>query len=186
MMIEKRACAGSTILKICLLLVVVLCCWCGCGCGCGWMMRMIENGAVLGLQCREYVCCWWCWCWVLGVLLCWCLTSTPSFEMFESYKTTNVWDTMDQSVNTQFHLVRGGNSTRWTPEIVEVFFNKVTPLFSSLLIHQNLQKLKQAHGKPKDFVVFYDHVLENAGHWLHVDNPKGLLKLFQEEISPYF
>lgn len=52
-------------------------------------------------------------------------------------------------------IVRAAKSDRWTPDI--------------------MARLKEAEAKKPDNVSF--HVLENAGHWLHTDNPNGLIAI---------
>ena len=57
---------------------------------------------------------------------------------------------------TQLHVVRGGKNTAWTVPILN-----------------DLQKLQ------KDFPTKFGlHVLPKAGHWVHIDDQKGLVDLF--------
>lgn len=44
-----------------------------------------------------------------------------------------------------------------------------------------IQKLAQLDRGPGGAVQI--HVLENAGHWLHVDNPKGLTALLLAHLT---
>lgn len=56
-------------------------------------------------------------------------------------------------------MVRASKSDRWTPDILE--------------------RLEAAAKKNPDRVSY--HILENAGHWLHTDNPGGLIAI----MAPY-
>ena len=57
---------------------------------------------------------------------------------------------------TQLHVVRGGKNTAWTVPVLN-----------------DLQKLQ------KDFPTKFGlHVLPKAGHWVHIDDQKGLVDLF--------
>lgn len=59
-------------------------------------------------------------------------------------------------------VVRAENSDRWSPEVL-----------------QQLESLaNKREGSENGKVSF--HVLPNSGHWVHVDNPTGLL----ETIAP--
>ena len=49
--------------------------------------------------------------------------------------------------------------------------------WSERAIHK-LAQLDRGPGGPVQV-----HVLENAGHWLHVDNPKGLMTLLMSHIQ---
>lgn len=65
----------------------------------------------------------------------------------------------------EIDIVRAEKSDRWDPETV-----------------QRLESL--ASREQGDFggkVAF--HILPEAGHWVHVDNPKGLLKIVGPKIA---
>ena len=62
--------------------------------------------------------------------------------------------------STQVHLVQGDRSDRWTGEELA----RVT------------QAAQERH--------VFDHVVPDAGHWLHVDNPNGLMDVMRS--SPFF
>ena len=61
------------------------------------------------------------------------------------------------TISEKIHLVRAANSDRWTDDIKE--------------------KLKEQQNSKI-------HVLPNAGHWLHVDNPQGLIHILQRYLVP--
>ena len=84
-------------------------------------------------------------------------------ELFESFQQTDCLDVLRHpptraegkgKKEVQIHLVRAENSFR---------------------LHGLQEKLK-------DFPI-YVHTLRNAGHWVHVDNPKGLLKMMIENST---
>lgn len=63
-------------------------------------------------------------------------------------------------------IVRASKSDRWTPDVVE-----------------KLEQVAEDNKTGSDHLgmVSY-HILENAGHWLHSDNPRGLAEI----ITPSF
>jgi pimeloyl-ACP methyl ester carboxylesterase len=64
-------------------------------------------------------------------------------------------------------VVHAENSDRWQPHIL-----------------QKLEALsKKDHQSPEEGTVSF-HVLPNAGHWVHVDNPKGLLEIMTPNFLP--
>ena len=99
-----------------------------------------------------------------GFLIDWLLTSATETDagwtwvydlaavrtMLTSYFTTDFSADLDDWSGTSLHIVRAAKSDRWRPEWVE--------------------KLEQ--NTRVDF-----QTLPDAGHWLHVDNPKGLLEM---------
>ena len=74
-------------------------------------------------------------------------------EMLEDYVRRDAWSVVENPPEgVAVHLVRGERSDRWSPEALSRLANT-------------------RHG----------HVLPDAGHWLHVDNPAGLLDLLTEQ-----
>lgn len=72
--------------------------------------------------------------------------------MLRSYFATDSWPVLEQPpAGVALHVVRAGQSDRWTPALLE-----------------------RLAGCPPAVTV---HVLPDAGHWLHVDDPAGLLAL---------
>lgn len=62
-------------------------------------------------------------------------------------------------------VVRGENSDRWDAEDIE-----------------QLESLANWEGDGSEGKVSV-HVLPESGHWVHVDNPKGLLEIVAPKIS---
>ena len=75
--------------------------------------------------------------------------------MIEDYFTLDT-RTILGTTDRPIHLVRAEKNLRWTQSMID-----------------ELEQLS-----PNTTV----HLLENAGHWVHVDNPSGL----QQLLSPYF
>lgn len=62
-------------------------------------------------------------------------------------------------------IIRAENSDRWDTETVQ---------------HLESIAKQKADGSKGSVAV---HVLPNAGHWVHVDNPKGLLEILAPKIA---
>lgn len=75
-------------------------------------------------------------------------------EMLSDYARADFWPLLDRT-DPAVHVVRAGRSDRWTDDIVERL------------------RASRAH----------EHVLADAGHWVHVDDPEGLLDLLAEGFA---
>ncbi|KAL3139070.1 hypothetical protein ABBQ32_005867 [Trebouxia sp. C0010 RCD-2024] len=81
-------------------------------------------------------------------------------DMYESYRERECWDVVKAPPQgTVLNIVRAANSDRWTKQTM-------------LQLEQAQQSAAKSH--PGQLNV---HVLPNAGHWLHVDNPRGLMDM---------
>lgn len=85
----------------------------------------------------------------------WAFQLANACDMIESYFVLDGRTVLEQTTSP-IHIVRAANSPRWTADIVDEL-NQINPCVQV-------------------------HRLENAGHWVHVDNPVGLQAL----LSPYF
>lgn len=65
-------------------------------------------------------------------------------------------------------IVRAENSDRWNTDVIQ----QLERLAS--------RRVDESKGK------FSVHVLPNAGHWVHVDNPKGLLEIVAPKVANVF
>jgi pimeloyl-ACP methyl ester carboxylesterase len=75
------------------------------------------------------------------------------------YFRVDTWDYLAQPrERPEFRLVVAERSDRWTPALRE-----------------------RAKALPASTRVIY-HELERSGHWVHVDNPDGLLALLREHL----
>ena len=62
-------------------------------------------------------------------------------------------------------IVRGEKSDRWDPDVI-----------------QRLETLAARQRNASEGTVSV-HLLPNAGHWVHVDNPKGLLDIVAPKLA---
>lgn len=62
-------------------------------------------------------------------------------------------------------IVRAENSDRWDTDVIQRL--------------ESLANLRVDESEGK----FSVHVLPNSGHWVHVDNPKGLLEIMAPRIA---
>ncbi|DAZ96508.1 TPA: hypothetical protein N0F65_008059 [Lagenidium giganteum] len=79
-------------------------------------------------------------------------------ELFQSFLTEDFWPLVcDPPHGVDIHFVQAERSKMWTPAVVEAL-----QALASKGIHH--------------------HVLEKADHWVHIDNPNGLLEMIQENM----
>ncbi len=78
-------------------------------------------------------------------------------SMIKDYFRQDFWDIIETHEYGQIHLVRAADSDRWTDSIKE--------------------RLKEQQNSKI-------HVLPNSGHWLHVDNPSGLIHILNRYLLP--
>lgn len=87
----------------------------------------------------------------------WAFNLEGAVQMFNSYRETEYWSLLESPPDgIEFQIVRAEKSDRWEPDVI-----------------QRLASLATRHLGPLDGKVSV-HVLPNAGHWVHVDNPEGL------------
>ena len=81
-------------------------------------------------------------------------------QLFESFLTTDLWPVVQNPpADVELHFVRAERSKMWSPQVVEKFEHLV-----SHAVHL--------------------HLLEKADHWVHIDNPTGLLDIIQANFNP--
>lgn len=81
-------------------------------------------------------------------------------ELMGDYFRVDLWSFLEQArARPELRLVVAERSDRWTPEL-----------------------RARAAALPSSTSVVY-HELANAGHWVHVDNPEGLLALLREHLA---
>jgi pimeloyl-ACP methyl ester carboxylesterase len=96
-----------------------------------------------------------------GDQMTWAFDLNNAIQMFDSYRETEYWDLLENPPNgMDIELVRGENSDRWNPDLI-----------------QRLEKLDESKANVNL------HLLKNSGHWIHVDNPKGLLEIVAPKIA---
>ena len=82
-------------------------------------------------------------------------------EMIDDYFRQDLWAVVEApQVSPELHVVRAERSDRWSPALVARLENPPA-------------------GAPVTL-----HLLEDAGHWVHADNPEGLLELLVEWWLP--
>ncbi|QDZ25284.1 alpha/beta-hydrolase [Chloropicon primus] len=98
-----------------------------------------------------------------GEALDWKFDIAGCRELFQSFKEEDLMPVVrDPPRGTSLHFVKAERSSRLEREVGEEL---------RALCENSVHPLKL-------------HVLENAGHWLHVDNPKGLLDMMAGSLKP--
>ncbi|CAN6439174.1 unnamed protein product [Victoria cruziana] len=96
-----------------------------------------------------------------GKQMTWAFNLSGCVEMFDSFLQKDYWPLLEKPPKgTDVIIVRAERSDRWTPEVIQKLEN---------LSSQGAEEANNGR-------VLY-HVLPDAGHWVHVDNPKGLLDI---------
>lgn len=87
-------------------------------------------------------------------------------QMFQSYRDTDYFPLLEHPPKgMEISIVRAENSDRWNKDII-----------------QQLDRCSSKRVGETEGMVSV-HVLPNAGHWVHVDNPKGLLEIVAPNIA---
>ncbi|KAF8397920.1 hypothetical protein HHK36_016846 [Tetracentron sinense] len=95
----------------------------------------------------------------------WAFDLKGAVEMFSSYREKSYWPLLDHPPKgLEITIVRAENSDRWSSDVV--------------------QQLESLASRRRDGSVgkVSVHVLPNSGHWVHMDNPKGLLDILAPSI----
>ena len=80
-------------------------------------------------------------------------------EMIADYFAQDYWPLLEHSPQITRHVLRAERSNRWSDDAIAA-----------------LERLdREQHA-------FHSHLLVQAGHWVHVDNPEGLLELMTERL----
>ncbi|XP_045795914.1 protein ABHD11 [Trifolium pratense] len=96
----------------------------------------------------------------------WIFDLQSAKEMFHSYWEKSYWDLLENPPQgMEIVIVRAEKSDRWDEEAIE-----------------RIQKLASQGGTDSVGKVSFC-VLPNAGHWVHVDNPKGLLEIVASKMA---
>ncbi|KAM7264077.1 hypothetical protein ACFE04_001760 [Oxalis oulophora] len=96
----------------------------------------------------------------------WSFNLDGAFQMFKSYGELSYWPLLENPPKgMEIELVQAEKSDRWDPDTI-----------------QRLETLANRRGSESEGKVSL-HVLPNAGHWVHVDNPKGLLDIMAPKIA---
>lgn len=87
-------------------------------------------------------------------------------EMFNSYRKKSYWPLLQHPPQgLEISIVRAENSDRWNSAVLA-----------------QLESVANKEQSADNGKVFF-HVLENAGHWVHIDNPKGLIDIMAPSLA---
>ncbi|XP_021892548.1 protein ABHD11 [Carica papaya] len=90
----------------------------------------------------------------------WSFNLEGAIQMFNSYRETSYWPLLERPPKgMEIAIVRAERSDRWDPDVIE-----------------RLERLANQRADLSQGKVSV-HILPNSGHWVHVDNPKGLLDI---------
>ncbi|KAF2307650.1 hypothetical protein GH714_030593 [Hevea brasiliensis] len=96
----------------------------------------------------------------------WSFNLEGAIQMFNSYRETSYWSLLEHPPKgTEMGIVIAEKSDRWEPDVIQRL--------------ESLDNQKENGAEGKVAV----HVLPNSGHWVHVDNPKGLLEIVAPKIA---
>ncbi|XP_021851800.1 uncharacterized protein [Spinacia oleracea] len=96
----------------------------------------------------------------------WAFNLEGAVEMFNSYREKDYWALLENPPRgMEISIVQAEKSDRWDSHVV--------------------QRLETLAKKERDGSegIFSLHVLPKSGHWVHVDNPKGLLEIVAPKIA---
>ena len=83
------------------------------------------------------------------------------------------------SSSSSVHLVMAGKNNNWTEEIV----SKLKSIHTYRRREEEEESSSSLSYYPTQSSSFQMHKLEKAGHWVHVDDLEGLLRLMINEIQ---
>lgn len=87
-------------------------------------------------------------------------------EILLQLREMDYWPLLEHpSKGMEIDIVRAEKSDRWDPDTIQ----QLEGLSSG--------RVDETNGKVSV------HVLPNAGHWVHVDNPKGLLEILAPKVG---
>ena len=80
-------------------------------------------------------------------------------QLFRSFLATDLWSVVEnppamKGKDVELHFVHASKNKMWTPELLD---------------RLDAQLENQV----------YHHLLEKSGHWVHIDNPVGLMEIIQ-------
>lgn len=82
-------------------------------------------------------------------------------QLFEAFLATDLWPVVRQGGlddDVQIHFVHAEKNSMWTPQVL-----------------RELEALEPEN--------VHSHLLVKSGHWVHIDNPAGLLEIIQRHFD---
>ncbi|EOY08318.1 Alpha/beta-Hydrolases superfamily protein isoform 1 [Theobroma cacao] len=99
----------------------------------------------------------------------WAFNLEGAVQMFHSYREMSYWSLLEHPPKgLEIAIVRAEKSDRWDTDVIN-----------------QLQRLAGQKGDGSAGKISV-HVLPNSGHWVHVDNPKGLLEIVAPKVKCLF
>ncbi|MCO5594141.1 hypothetical protein L7F22_048162 [Adiantum nelumboides] len=97
----------------------------------------------------------------------WIFDVEAVYDMLLSYRQTSYWSFLEAPPKgTTIGMVRAENSDRWSESVI-------------LRLERLVEANQQENGEQG---TLHYHILKNSGHWVHVDNPSGLIDI----LAPSF
>ncbi|RLN37651.1 hypothetical protein BBJ28_00001915 [Nothophytophthora sp. Chile5] len=83
-------------------------------------------------------------------------------QLFQSFLATDLWPVVEhppaaEGEDVQIHFVQAESNNMWTPQVIARL------------------EAQQQHQ-------VYRHLLHKSGHWVHIDNPSGLLQIIEANL----
>ncbi|KAM1293755.1 hypothetical protein ACFX2H_013767 [Malus domestica] len=101
-----------------------------------------------------------------GDHLTWAFNLDVAVQMFNSFQENCYWPLLEHPPqDMEIAVVRAEDSNRWDQDAIQQLENLAT---------------READGSEGKVSA---HVLPKSGHWVHVDNPKGLLEIVAPKLS---
>ncbi|KAE8692523.1 40S ribosomal protein S14-3-like [Hibiscus syriacus] len=96
----------------------------------------------------------------------WAFNLDGAIQMFNSYREMSYWSLLEHPPKElEIAIVRAEKSDRWDADVIT-----------------RLKRLASQEGDGSAGKISV-HVLPNSGHWVHVDNPKGLLEIVSPKLK---
>lgn len=126
--------------------------------------------------------------------LAWTFDAPGAHDLYRSYCSTDLWRACEQPpAGAEVHLVRALKSDRWYPQMLSAL-ERTAQAHAGLAARMHAGAQVSAPGSAASGGAggagggggigrFLHHELPNAGHWLHVDNPTGLLQIMLPRLT---
>ncbi|KAG9159105.1 hypothetical protein Leryth_017562 [Lithospermum erythrorhizon] len=96
----------------------------------------------------------------------WAFNLEGAIQMFDSYRDRDFWPLLERPPDgMEISIVRAENSDRWDPDTI-----------------QRLESLSTRRVNKTEGKLLVD-ILPKSGHWVHVENPNGLIEIMSPRIA---